>query len=364
MELRFLTHGGSNGNATVDRHEERSANNAMAGTAIPAVLARRNRSTSRQFRTGPESGEQETSMKRFLGAVLLSLCAMSAAAQTAAEAVTTALRTAHSAINAGRFQSAIDLLKPAFDIANEMAEPDHTNALAALHFYNAVALSGLNDDANARAQLKEFFRLSPNIKSIDPSKFEAHFVALFREVSGSGPVEGETFESHYASSAQPAATPPDVDAVAVQLLGSTDEKWQWASTSDADRARFLDEFWKKRDPKRSTAQNEFRDAIAQRVAIADAAFKSTTSRGALSDRGRVFILLGKPAAVTRRTTTDAPASTHTVEEWIYTSDQIGIRLPGPTLRFHFVTQESVGVAVLQTDDPLETAALDAAAHAK
>lgn len=78
-----------------------------------------------------------------------------------------------------------------------------------------------------------------------------------------------------------------------QWLMTSEEQRAWkALTTDEEASRFIDLFWAKRDPSRGTAVNEYRAEYESRVQYSDRAFAEKKKRGALSDRGRVYILLG------------------------------------------------------------------------
>ena len=57
--------------------------------------------------------------------------------------------------------------------------------------------------------------------------------------------------------------------------------------TEEDRRRFVDFFWKARDPKPETPQNEYKIEYYQRVAYAEKRLG-----GIDSDRGRIYALLG------------------------------------------------------------------------
>jgi len=61
------------------------------------------------------------------------------------------------------------------------------------------------------------------------------------------------------------------------------------------RSEFIAKFWKARDTKPETPENEFRQEFERRVAFADQYFVQGETRGSLTDRGTVFVLLGPPA---------------------------------------------------------------------
>jgi GWxTD domain-containing protein len=82
------------------------------------------------------------------------------------------------------------------------------------------------------------------------------------------------------------------------IMTNAEEKaWKQVKT-DEEAIRFIDLFWARRDPTPGTPQNEARDAHNLRVKQADAKFAEKPKRGALTDRGRVWIVLGEPPSMT------------------------------------------------------------------
>lgn len=76
-------------------------------------------------------------------------------------------------------------------------------------------------------------------------------------------------------------------------LMSDQEAQIWRSIkTKPDAQKFIDLFWVRRDPTPGTYANEFRADFDSRVAFADKAFKERKTRGAMTDRGRVLIVLG------------------------------------------------------------------------
>lgn len=85
-----------------------------------------------------------------------------------------------------------------------------------------------------------------------------------------------------------------------QVLMLPDEEKAWEEvTSDTEAEAFIRLFWARRDPTPGTALNEFRRDFEQRVAYAEQEFTTEDTPGALSDRGRAFVLLGPPRRVQR-----------------------------------------------------------------
>ncbi|HSM14871.1 MAG TPA: GWxTD domain-containing protein [Thermoanaerobaculia bacterium] len=86
-----------------------------------------------------------------------------------------------------------------------------------------------------------------------------------------------------------------------QFLLTEAEAAQWSAISDDAAAEaFIRMFWARRDPDPQTPENEARLEFERRVAFADQRWthedesEGVTVRGAMTDRGRVFLLLGPP----------------------------------------------------------------------
>lgn len=79
----------------------------------------------------------------------------------------------------------------------------------------------------------------------------------------------------------------------VRYIITKKERKLFRETPAAERAQFVEEFWKVRDPDPSTEENEFRDEYYRRIDVANHLFREG-SAGWLSDRGRILILLGEP----------------------------------------------------------------------
>ena len=103
------------------------------------------------------------------------------------------------------------------------------------------------------------------------------------------------------------------------LLTKKEEKEWKALTSDAEAEHFVELFWARRDPNLETPINEFRAEFDRRVHHADQEYVYPGFRGALTDRGRILILLGPPQQVEKR------GPTYTVERMddaAYGSDEV------------------------------------------
>ena len=82
-----------------------------------------------------------------------------------------------------------------------------------------------------------------------------------------------------------------------QWLMTRDEQRDWKKVKTEEQAaEFIDLFWARRDPTPGTARNENRIEFDSRVDYADKNFaeKARSRRGAMTERGRVLIVLGFP----------------------------------------------------------------------
>ena len=67
--------------------------------------------------------------------------------------------------------------------------------------------------------------------------------------------------------------------------------------NDRDRANFVEQFWRKRDPSPTTLVNEYRQLFWERVKEADEKFLDSAVPGWKTDRGKIYILHGPPDEV-------------------------------------------------------------------
>ncbi len=104
--------------------------------------------------------------------------------------------------------------------------------------------------------------------------------------------------------------------------------------SDEQRERFIEAFWRHRDPQPATDENEYRAEYYGRFAYANQNFAFGDAAGWKTDRGRIYITYGKP---------DEVQKSSSGEVWIYN------RLPGlgSNIKFEFVNAEGKGDFRLQ-----------------
>lgn len=164
--------------------------------------------------------------------------------------------------------------------------------------------------------------------------------------------------------------PPSLDSQSQQFLDivryiiTPQEERTYRELPPEDRAGFEAQFWKRRDPDPETEANAFRDGYFRRMLIADQVFRRGIP-GWMTDRGRVYVLLGRPTDVITKSmgehTTELSKrgrdlSTDLLEEgarterpteiWVY--NQYPDYFSGP-LRLVFVDYDSTGDYKLTTD---------------
>ena len=98
------------------------------------------------------------------------------------------------------------------------------------------------------------------------------------------------------------------------------EREAFLSIETADvRNRFVEAFWKRRDPNPATIRNEFQDEHYRRLQYANDVLGRDTARpGFRTDRGRYYILLGEPREIQRYDREELQP----IELWFYESDLV------------------------------------------
>jgi GWxTD domain-containing protein len=75
---------------------------------------------------------------------------------------------------------------------------------------------------------------------------------------------------------------------------SKEERKTFLNLPPFERDKFVEDFWKKRDPDPDTDLNEFKVQYFERIDEANRLFSAAGAPGWLQDRGRIYILLGPP----------------------------------------------------------------------
>jgi GWxTD domain-containing protein len=298
----------------------------------------------------------------------------------------------------------------------EGLEKDRAALAPVLAFYRGACLASLDRPAEARGQFEAFLAFQPNA-SLDPAVYSKKVIAALegarRSLSARKQLPEQT--GSLAMAYRAFAAPRREEQVSlgedwadgpVRFLMTPEERRAFTRLADTvSRSEYVTAFWKKRDPKPETPDNEFRDEYEKRVAFADSRFTQGETAGSMTDRGMVFILLGPPtyagqkpltsgedtndkaalfayrpadvrvASLPGGTTTDRARRVDKVtgpgtkmndaaknwrEVWHYRRELLPKGIPYHQVDFEFVTKEGYGENVLQR----ETQVLDTLEKAK
>ncbi|MFB0566619.1 MAG: GWxTD domain-containing protein [Candidatus Aminicenantaceae bacterium] len=107
--------------------------------------------------------------------------------------------------------------------------------------------------------------------------------------------------------------------------------------NDKQRDKFIEEFWRQRDPIPGTPRNELKEEHYRRIEYANKKFgKSKHTKGWRTDMGRIYIMLGEPVHIQKYLTGD----THPIEIWYYHGNpKLG---QPPTFRLLFFQKYGAG----------------------
>ncbi len=106
----------------------------------------------------------------------------------------------------------------------------------------------------------------------------------------------------------------------LRYIASLDELAALRDAEPAERRKLWDAFWADRDPVPATPVNEFREEFFQRIRFASHQFAEPGVPGWLTDRGEVYIVLGRPsssAPLRTRLQEGAVGVSARAEEWVY-----------------------------------------------
>jgi GWxTD domain-containing protein len=277
-------------------------------------------------------------------------------------------------------------------------------------FYRGANLAALGEAGAARKEFELYLTAFPAAR-LDPATYPTAVVELFRSVQAArqklhpesqagvsrGSRDGGLAAAYARFSFTPSRKPAELDerwtAGPVRFLMSQAEKIAWERTSGPiERAEFVTNFWRTRDPNPLTPENELQEEFEKRVAFADSRFTDGEKSGSETDRGMVFVLLGPPSYVGQtplkteedplqfaraapiRETSINPDGTTTIryvprnplsaqrlegarEVWHYRRDRLPRAVRFAEVDFEFISKEGYGNAVLQRDQRV-LAALD------
>jgi GWxTD domain-containing protein len=293
------------------------------------------------------------------------------------------------------------------------AQPGHENdrakLLPVLTFYRGANLAALGQKDEAREAFASFLTLSPN-GSIASPPFPKTTVDLFEDGRKMAHGRSTSMAMVYSAFTRPTgwSLAPDehwIESPVRYLVTPAQKKEYSTFTTNAERASFIEAFWKQLDPTPTTDVNEFRDEFERRIAFADAQFSTPKVPGRLTDSATIFTFLGPPTYASQsqlassedvmsqlRSTGNSPglggtshnnAGTAVVaprgsatnigglptkednlesdtmkarrEAWYYRPGRIPQGVPYKEVRFDFLSKAGYGTAVLQKDpQPMQT----------
>lgn len=107
--------------------------------------------------------------------------------------------------------------------------------------------------------------------------------------------------------------------------------------TDRERDMFIEAFWKHRDPNPSTPENEFKTEHYRRISYANHFFRESPKPGWMTDRGRMYIILGEPNDIQRYS---GKSAIYPCEVWFY-QGKTDLGLP-PAFHLVFFQQGGIG----------------------
>ncbi len=292
-------------------------------------------------------------------------------------------------------------------------EKQREAVLPGILFYRGASLAALGKSAEAESAFEAFLRLQPGAE-LDPAVYPKPVIAaieaarknLAKAPGDSRPEETGTLAMAYRAFPRPMSHADEsmrenwADGP-VRWLLTPDERRDYEGLVDPiSRSELIANFWRTRDPRPDTPDNEFREEFDKRVAFADSRFVQDEVRGSLTDRGMVFILMGPPSysgrrplktgedvaddpglsryspseihaasgpggsntdRAARQTQVTGPgtsildASSNWKEVWHYQRSNLPKAIPDLELEFTFLTKSGYGKNVLQRDTNILTA---------
>lgn len=214
-------------------------------------------------------------------------------------------------VKLGSYDSALATLQELETASQQPGlEKDREALRPSLAFYKGVCHAALGKSEEARGEFAEYLVASPKA-SLDPAMYPKKVVSVFEEARKASAKTSEESGGLGMTAAYRAFKKPEAGARApegddwadgpARLLLTASEVDEFRHLADpVSRSEFITRFWRARDPKPETPENEFRDEFERRAAFADQYFVQGEKRGSLTDRGTVFILLGPPARSSER----------------------------------------------------------------
>jgi GWxTD domain-containing protein len=124
----------------------------------------------------------------------------------------------------------------------------------------------------------------------------------------------------------------------VRYIITSEERGTFLLLPDAEKPRFIEDFWKRRDPDPETEENEFKTEYFSRIERATKLFIGEGLPGWLTDRGRIYVLFGPPMErLTQPVGGDA--TTRCQEVWYYGNFPVVFADPNCSGSYKLVTYD-------------------------
>jgi GWxTD domain-containing protein len=125
----------------------------------------------------------------------------------------------------------------------------------------------------------------------------------------------------------------------VRYIITGEERKIFLELPDADKEKFREEFWRRRDPDPNTEENEFKDEYFSRIQRANELFIGEGRPGWLTDRGRIYILFGPPMDRVRNPMGGGETGARCSEVWYYNDFPVVFNDPYCTGEYRLVTYD-------------------------
>jgi GWxTD domain-containing protein len=228
---------------------------------------------------------------------VLALCLAGAlAAPLRARTALDDLEDAKARFARGDYEGSLTVLDGIDRNLRELGAGDARRKIAApLAFYRAAdyAMLGARDDA--ASGFAGFLRLAPGAE-LDPKAWPPAVVSAFEQARRKAPRDSPIAAAFaaFVGGTRDDETDPRGDlsrGPLASLLTAAERREGELPAGASERARRIEEFWRRRPPDSGIPR---REEIDRRIAFADARFRDGETRGSLTDRGQVFLLLGPP----------------------------------------------------------------------
>ena len=242
-------------------------------------------------------------MRKKIMSLLVAAFALGAPTVICAQTPQELFRSMKEQITAGAWAEALTTLSRLESAASAPENETIRFRLAGpIAFYRGVCQANLGRSDEAEKCFREFLTLEPNA-TMDPRAFSSAAARAFESAQKANAAQGVSLAESYrrfhgeTESADDPADPRWADGP-VKWIMTPDERTRWSTLNDPnERLAFAESFWSARLALSGRDGRSFRQEFERRVAFADRKFGEGETRGSLTDRGMVFVLLGPPLQV-------------------------------------------------------------------